>query len=545
MKKDQKKTSVSAADKFVLKDIHMLLMTLVLAGIYYMYSFFSNGFYQHDEVAHYISMVGFWDNPQSILGNWSKTGYKLVYIFPALLGVNAVTIFNCLIAAFTCFICYKIAVVLKSRYSIVAFLLLASQPFWIQLSFRSYADGFSGFILALALLFHYNKKIPLACFLLSFSAIIRQEFYILLVIYGLYLLFNKKIWQSLILAIFPLFYNFWGYLVTNDILYLYTSAVETSQKYADEWPRQGFWHYFLMSITIFGALQVSLFILYFSESILDGIQWIKQKIFKKIKGQVQESQYVTSPVFIFTSTIIYFLIHSVFNSKSLNIGAATGGNLRYMLAISPLIAVLGTISIDKFSYIKEKVKIFIVFFAFAVLVGVFMTYKHNNVIFSDQRDTSPLLFTIIAIIGILFPFKYKQKIIYFFVVSSLSALLLVKPFKIQPEETAIQKTVNWLVENDVAVNKDVHTNHVIFKFYWDKKENKTHKTYGLDSLTINNAKKGSLLIWETHYSYRPKLNKLHVQYDYFSKKPDKFREIKSFTATNSRFQIFVFEKLTE
>lgn len=544
MAKIQKKASVTSKSiGYNLTDKNVLLLTLLVATSYYIYSFFSNGFYQHDEVSHYLSMVGFWDKPESILGNWAKTGYKLVYIFPALLGANAVIIFNCLVSAFTCYICYKIAKRLNSSIPILAFFLLAFQPFWVQLSFRNYADGFSGFVLALAVYFHYEKKIGWACLLLSFASIVRQEFYVLLPMYGLYLLANKKIIHCFILGVFPVLYWLWTYIETKDALYMYTSIVETSQKYADEWPRQGFDHYFKMSITIFGAIAVALFILYFSETIMDGIAWVKEKMAKvKEEKDEQVESAVIAPHWVFIICITYFLIHCVFNWQSVKIGAATGGNLRYMVAISPLIAVLGTVAIDKFNLAKEKINYYVIFAIYVIMVGLYLTYQNNNIVLTEEKDAKPLVFTIIALVGILFPFKQKQKINYLVLLGVFSLFLSIKPFKIQPEEVAIQKMVNWLVENKYTQNRDVLSNHVIFRFFWDKKENKTHKTVNLDSLTIDHAPKGSMLIWETHYSYRPNLNELHVKYDYLRNNPTKFKEIKNFVATNNRFQIFAFEK---
>jgi hypothetical protein len=233
----------------------------------------------------------------------------------------------------------------------------------------------------------------------------------------------------------------------------------------------------------------------------------------------------------------------LFNAQSLKIGAATGGNLRYMVAISPLLAILGTVAVEKFTFVKEKISLYVVFGVYAIVVGMYMTYQHNNVLFNELPDTKPLLFTIIALIGILFPFKEKQKVNFLIILSILSVFLTIKPFKIQPEEQAIQKMVNWLVDNKYTENRSILSNHVIFRFYYDKKENKTHKTVALDSLTIDAAPKGALLIWETHYSYRPNLNELHVKYDYFQQNPTKFKELKNFVSSNNRFQIFAFEKL--
>lgn len=81
-----------------------LILTLIAACLYFAFSFVSEGFYQQDEAVHYVSMKRFWFNPNRILSNWEKPGFKLIYALPSLLGVYFVTFFNCLLAAFSGFL---------------------------------------------------------------------------------------------------------------------------------------------------------------------------------------------------------------------------------------------------------------------------------------------------------------------------------------------------------------------------------------------------------------------------------------------------------
>src|SRR6185312_11495398 len=161
--------------KFSDDDKKALWLTLVFFLVYVAYSFFSNGFYQHDEIGHYFNMREFWSNPNVILGNSAKTGYKLIYVIPSLLGNKFLVYFNAAFAAFTCFLTYKVAQRIGSKFA-----WLALQPYWIQLSFRNYADTFSGFVLLLALYFHSEKKYVASSLILSFAGIIRQEFLLLI-----------------------------------------------------------------------------------------------------------------------------------------------------------------------------------------------------------------------------------------------------------------------------------------------------------------------------------------------------------------------------
>src|SRR5690606_26220360 len=136
----------------------LLLLTILTAGVYYIFSFFSDGFYQHDEAAHYISMRSFWYQPDIILGNWAKPGYKLFYVIPSLSDPYAVTMLNCLFSAFTAYFVYKIAKELKLNNALMAFVLMASQPLWIQLVFRNYSEIPTAFLLSLGLWFFFRKQ---------------------------------------------------------------------------------------------------------------------------------------------------------------------------------------------------------------------------------------------------------------------------------------------------------------------------------------------------------------------------------------------------
>ena len=85
------------------------LLIPILTIVYFSYSYFSNGFYQDDEVAHYINMRDFWTNPWIILSNWGKPGWKIFLELPSLLGYKWVLFFNSLITSLTTFFTIKLA----------------------------------------------------------------------------------------------------------------------------------------------------------------------------------------------------------------------------------------------------------------------------------------------------------------------------------------------------------------------------------------------------------------------------------------------------
>ncbi|HYE59476.1 MAG TPA: hypothetical protein VD948_13265, partial [Rhodothermales bacterium] len=111
-------------DPISVSDRTLLGLTFALAAGYFVFSLASTGFYQHDEVGHYIGMRQFWHDPASALGNWAKPGYKVLYAPFALLGPPAVALLNSLVAAGCAFAAAKTAQRLGAKTPLFAFVLL-------------------------------------------------------------------------------------------------------------------------------------------------------------------------------------------------------------------------------------------------------------------------------------------------------------------------------------------------------------------------------------------------------------------------------------
>jgi len=539
--------------KFSPDDKKALWLTLVVFLAYVIYSFFAKGFYQHDEIAHYFNMREFWNNPNIILGNSAKTGYKLIYVIPSLLGNKFLVFFNAAITAFSCFLTYKVAQRIGSKFTWLAFFMLALQPYWIQLSFRNYADTFSGFVLLAALYFHSEKKYVASSLILSFAGIIRQEFLLLIPIYGVWQALNKRWICFFLLGLFPLINNIWGFMVTGEPLYLITSSSKTAARYADEWPRQGFDHYFKMGITIWGAVQYFLLVVYVFLFISKRTKMFNQADY--IKEYPQQKETANSLLFISLPVLIYFLIHCLFNWESFKIGAATGGNLRYMTAVAPLVALLCAVVCDSYKYISKKTVIYVGVVIYVILVAVFLCYPNNNVRLLNEvnpqtgeepiHDYIPLLFTIASAVCLFMVTKQKQLTIAFTLVAFLFALFTVRPFKQTPEDVTMETITNSIIAKGYTDKEmPIYTNHILFKYFYDKKKHNVYdKQVYSDSLSLQTAPVGSVIIWESHYSYRPKLNKNTVNADYFQRRPAQYTLLQNRISTDQRFQVLVFEKV--
>jgi len=510
----------------------LLLATALLAFLYFAYSFSANGFYQQDEAAHFLSMRGFWFNPHSILSNWAKPGYKLIYALPALAGSGFVTFFNCVVAALTAFMAYRIAEQLGSKIPALAFFALALQPLWFNLGFRNYSEIITALLLSLSLWLHLKKKWIGAALAASYIAFIRQEFYPFIGLYFLLLAYHRQWVAAFLVGTFPILQHIWGWALTGDPLYLLHQILQASGEIGGAFPRKGFNHYFLMSITIYGAPVVLLVVVYLTMKI--------KQVGSNINRLFQQPDAIVWVVFV-----LYFLMYCLFNWQAVEIGPSGGGNLRYLLVISPLGAVMATFAVEWWDSFPSKNGLLYVMGGLALVVALFMTYEHNYVVFTEERDWRPFILTMLGILLLLLPLKQQHKWLVFSGLLALSALVTVRPIKLSGEDAACRQLAEWY-KNYEQINGEppaLYLHHDMFYYYLGKTryEFKTRPQFITDA-NAKAAPKGSLFIWDSHYSYRPELRKESLTYEYFTSKPEQYEVIHELISDDQTFGALVFRK---
>lgn len=505
----------------------LYLLTTITAIAYIVFSFFSDGFYQHDEAAHFINMRTFWFNPNSILGNWAKPGYKLIYVIPSFAGPFGVLCLNAIFSAITAFFTYKIAEQLSFKMPLVAFVLMATQPLWIQLSFRNYSEIPTAFLLSVAVWFYYRNEKKDWWFvglILSYLTLLRQEFYVIATVFALYALIQKK-WKFIfVLPIFPVLIHIWGWLATNDPLYLITSTMGTAGTYKDAYPRLGFDHYFKMMIVITGPIVLAGFLLSIPT-------FIKEKL-----------KHPLLPILVVS--LVYFGLHALFNWQAVKIGASTGGNLRYMLVISPLFALMATFGFESVKTSTRDIQALIISILFAFVTFLFLSYSDNNIGFTQERNYTALLTLIGFTVTLLFLKPSKMQWGFILVIQLIYLVASVEPYRKSSQDAVMEQVVSW-AEMQNLFEKPTMTQHTLFYYYHGKVQQqfKGGNQNLITEETIKEAKPGTIIFWDSHYSYRPNLRPTSVNYTWFTDRPNEFKPIRQFIARDKRFGVFVFEKM--
>lgn len=494
----------------------------ILAILFYSYRKIAVGFYQDDEVAQYINMLQFWNDPSVILGNGPKPGYKIFMVFPALISYDAVLIFNSIITAATVYLTYILLKTYKVSYAFFGALLLASQPMFVGLSFRSYSEIFTAFCLVSFLILYKKEKFLLSALLLSYTFTIRQEIALLIIVVGVIFIRNKQYTPAAALAVFPIIYNLLGFLKTGDIMFVLTEMQSVAGL---NYKSQGLMHYFKVYIYIVGPISLSLFLLGFFGFLNDTT---------KIKEYLQK---------YFLFYVIFLSIFVIQMLTMLNDGP-NPGNWRYLLHISPVCAFFAVVGLNNLSLQRFKGTFYMVSGIFLVMVLLFLSKATDGFVLLEKPNYTALIY-IALFMGLTLAFGFKsggiEKLGLALVLLSISYIYFVEPKQLSPENITVKETAEFIDTLPDMKDKEKLTNHTFIMFHSNLYKQNIPSFKKLDLKNLNEAPKGSLIIWESHYGYRPEF-KNDVQFETFQDSV-KYRLIKQFQSADRRFYSFVIEKL--
>lgn len=469
-----------------------LLLCIILFVFYFIVSFISKGYYQHDELGHMTQILGFWREPLFYLtDSWSRGGYKILYAIPTLFGYHAVVTTNILFTVGAAWNAYRIARTYELKYVWLAILLTGLQPFVINLSFRCYAEVPAMFFITMLVYLYQQKKwIPVAL-VASYLFTIRAELSVFALMLGMFFLIKKKWIPFLCLGIAPVILNILGFCLTGDPLYLWHLMVQGGLK--DTYLRMGFFYFWLMLPEISGIVIIFTFI----TGYLSLLFW-------KMKKWTAFKQY-HAVLIVFT---IYFLMHCAFTSQTFGFGRS-GGVGRFMLVILPMIAVIGLIGINYLAAAENKwQKLAICSFAFLLLLLLLCRIdKVSSLVYNGYTTLNFKTYNIAAlsiayILAIALIFKTESRAIVagsLALIVSLYTLKCFKPFPFIGEDKNMAAAAIWLFHSDNHP-RQVYANHPVAGYEYGRLIHNLWFVKSYNLRIISDAKPGDIFIIDQHYT---------------------------------------------
>ncbi|MBK7810048.1 MAG: hypothetical protein IPO62_01050 [Saprospiraceae bacterium] len=511
--------------KFLQSKTAAIVVLLAFGIAQWFYAGVNDGFYQGEEGAHYINMKEFWENPGIIMGNWAKTGWKIFMVIPGLLGKNAVLAASIIISMATAWLCFLYTRTMGMRFPILVIFLLMCQTFWFSLAFRPICEPTAAFFLILACLLHQRTHLVWAALSFSYALTIRQELYIPGMIYGIYLLTQKNWRAAFSMATFPILYNLLGWWASGDPFYLFSNAFKAAD-FANKYMRPGFDHYIQMSPLVFGWI---------------GILSLSAYFIFLVSKKIKPDWIILIPL------LSYWFLECLYSMKSFQIGAATAGNLRYLLVISPLVAVLGNYALDKAFEWNQRKPAWIVWTIFLGVMIYYNTYEHNYLEYGRFKDHIWKLMIPGCVFLVFYFIKIQNKFIYTLSLMGVCILSLVisqTPLKLsnRDENSTCKEIADYCLRFNYHEKRTIYQSMPMFAYFIDRTPKDFPK--GLHLITEENLLKspvGSIIIWDSHYAanYGP------VDYTWFEDRPDKFLAKIQTESPDKKVDFIIYERINQ
>ncbi len=514
-------------DLDVFVDKYIWLLVPVLALLYYWFSSGSTGFYQDDEIGHYRNIRQFWGDPFSIMGNQPKPGWKILMVVPGLFGFTGVALAHCLVAALTVVFTYKLGRTMKMKNSSIAAILLAVQPLYLQLSFRSYSEITAALFIILSLYWYYREQWIFAALASSYVFAIRQEFALVTIGLGVIFLMRKQWLPFILLAWTPIVLALIGWLHTGNIMWLLDDMRRIGL--GVEVPHKHFWHYFETYIYMVGPVTLALLVVGYFRNFFP---------FDRMREQISKHGF-----FFFTYTIMF--AWAVFSAWDVPNFGANPGHWRYMLSIAPLTAIYAAMGFNtvfesgKRSYLLGAVA------AAALVALIFLSRDTNGLTLTDtaRYDHSGL----VVLVGLLLAAAAYIRIpnggvlaTVFLVGATAFTLYAEKPRTLDAEAQTVKQAAEWyLSQPDELQQQPLYCNHVLFRYFADIDINDSARDRTMLIETLKSAPVGAIVIWDSHYGFNQFGG--DVPMEYFEKDPS-FKLLQQIIEPNRTFGILVFEK---
>lgn len=163
----------------------LFLMGILLGTIWPLYRLiFSEGWILDDELSHYMLSRAVWHWPEILLDEWARPGRNLIHSLAAPFGLTVSRLFTLLLSTASVYLCYKIALHLKIRYTWSIPIMLCFQPWYPELSYPVLTQAPFLFVWILAIylaLLHRDKS---AAFAFGYLSLIRHEGIFLTALWG-------------------------------------------------------------------------------------------------------------------------------------------------------------------------------------------------------------------------------------------------------------------------------------------------------------------------------------------------------------------------
>lgn len=310
-------------------------MTYVFIAVYVIcslvYGFLSNSPWDDDCVTRYYHTKVALQDPSMFFSLWNRPLFVLLFFPAAQIGPWAMMVQMIGITAISGYFLFKGVQKLQVGYAPLVLPFFFFQTYFFSVSRNNLTEPLAVAIICLGFYFLTHKKYLWFAVVGSLLPLARLELSVLLAVWGLILILEKK-WQYLaILPIPVLLLNVLGAPFHDGNLKWIADATLGKEDEENRYGHTEFWHYFKRYIFVTGPVVFYFFFI---------------GLFERIRR-------CRVDLFIFVQFILGFMLYVVFSWK-LNMGNAAGF-LRNLIPLTPMVAVLALFGFNYWARVFDTV----------------------------------------------------------------------------------------------------------------------------------------------------------------------------------------------
>jgi hypothetical protein len=428
---------------------------------------FSPEVYSEDAYGHYLYSKNAISHPTLFLDQWNKPLFSIFTTLPYQFGLEAARVLSVLVGIATIFLTVKIAKELKISDKKTIVLLSALVPFFWLLATAPMTEMFFAFITALLLYFFVKDKVLFAAIMVSILPFVRQEGFLFLGFFFLYWIIKKKWFALPISLIIPIIFGLIGLVIYGDFFWMVTSNPYLGGNV------YGYGRILNYPIELSLILGPVIYTLLFVGLI---------EMSRRVKTLGKEKV-----------LLILFFIFALFHVIIWSLGLfRSAGYARVFIGLFPIIIIVAAYALENIKKINKGIFLIvgiicfilalmgpsiyhIAFLSLSGLIAIFI-FAQNYISFQKSLNVKIILVAIGFLVLIIF-------------------LHFPQDFSIE-HKTVIEAT-DWISSSEYK-NYEAYADSPSAIFFL----NKDWFNDAGEPKTSFNAKKGSILIWDTHFSKR-------------------------------------------
>jgi hypothetical protein len=312
----------------------LLMLSIVLAFI--TQSTYDTG----DSIQHYLCSRYAPAHPLLFVDSWAKPLFVLLTVLPAQAGFVGMMLFQCVVAALSAHLAFRVAVQLRLPMPWLAVPFVYAQPDYFLMQFSGLTEPLFGLVLVASVALAVHRRGAWSAVVLSWLPFVRAEGFVLLAVWVVYVVASRQ-WRFLpLLGVGFVVYSLVGGAVLGELGWVFG---RNAYRYKLASYGHGGWADFVTHLP--GLLGWVLVVLFWGGLAWGLLAWLRPALRRN------PLQWPAELLLVYGSIVAYIGAHSVFWALGI---FQSLGMTRVLAALTPLAALVALSGLDALSRLGRQ-----------------------------------------------------------------------------------------------------------------------------------------------------------------------------------------------